>query len=80
MERCTEHEESTVKHELEVADRILAEALDLLRMLTPEGWQEAYFEAMSLGWHTGDLSRLQDARLLSMRATGQRYKCQIPIR
>lgn len=52
---------------LEIAKRVLGDALATLRTLTPEGWDKAYYYAMDAGWHTTDMALLKDARLLSMR-------------
>ena len=56
---------------LQVAERVLIEALELLRSITPEGWDAAYFHAIGANWHVMDRIRLKDARLLSMRAGGR---------
>lgn len=54
-----------------IAQILLPEALGVLRTMTPEGWDMAYFKAMKDGMHTVDLGLIKEARLLSMRAGGK---------
>lgn len=59
-------------------ERTLSEALEILRMITPEGWERAYYLALNTypnGWNMNDLAMIHDARLLSMRG-GPRFKPQ----
>lgn len=58
---------------LEVSARLLGDALETLRMITPEGWELARGVAIREGWHTGDTALMADARLLAMRG-GPRFR------
>lgn len=72
MTQPTEIEDDVL---LETAERLLRDALETLRMLTPEGWDRAWMLALTdQEWHTVDVGRLRDAGLLAVRAGGRKFR------
>lgn len=58
---------------LETAERAVQEALDVLQLLPLESWRLAYAKAISAGWHTQDVARLDIAKSLACIRGGRRF-------
>lgn len=60
---------------LDTAIDVIGEALTLLRMITPEGWDRAWsLAAIDANFHTTDVGRIRDAYLLAVRGGGRLFR------